>query len=237
MDNQLRHLAIMPDGNGRWAMNRNMPRFEGHEVGYDVTKRIVLACTELNIPYLTCFVLSSDNLTRQKDEVSHLLDILANKFSADIGLLTQKNIILNPIGNYSLLKNKKISSLLEHAYESTKSNTGTQVNIAVGYNGMDDILQSAQRAYQTHDISLNKDALKKCMYELSYLRNSPPVDFCIRTGGEFRLSNFCLWHLAYAEFYFTDVLWPDFSREEFNKALEAYNKRQRRFGKEYHADI
>lgn len=233
MTNPLHHLAIIPDGSGRWAMKQNMPRFMGHEAGYKTFRKTYRYAVELGIPYVTYFTLSLDNLKRKDEEVFNLFRILTEHFPEEIKYFDDHDVIFNPIGDISLIPDKKLCQTLKEVQAKTKSHKGTQLNIAIAYSGTDDILQSIQHAYLLHTSPIEKDDLKKYIFELSYLGHSPPVDFCIRTGNEYRISNFCLWHLAYAEFYFSEVLWPDFSINELQQAIEFYQTRKRRFGREY----
>ena len=231
MSDALQHLAIIMDGNGRWAARRGRPRSEGHRAGVDAARSIVEDCARRGISILTLFGLSSENWRRPQDEVSELMKLLTDSLRRHMGLLNENGIRLRCIGNRSRFS-RAVRAALEKAEEGTRRNDRMQLIVALSYGGQQEIVRVAQElardaacgALSPDDIDLDAFTLRTGLADL------PPPDFMIRSGGEHRISNFLLWHLAYTELYFTPVLWPDFGSAELQAALDDYAARQRRFG-------
>lgn len=230
----LQHLAIVPDGSGRWAMQRDLNRSIGHQEGLKNLIHIVKGCSERHIKYLTMFTLSSDNMKRNKAEVDFLIQC-AHHFSITQGdFLQNKNIKLLFIGDLEIISDSKVKQSIQDIMKLTQNNTGMVLNLMLNYSGQDDIVRACQRiSQQVIDGKTSIDAIDRDVIKAeSQLAHAPPVDFCIRTGGELRISNFCLWHIAYAELFFNNSLWPDFSLEELDQGIEEFQLRKRRFGQE-----
>lgn len=231
-DNLPNHVAIIMDGNGRWAKKNGIDRIFGHREGVESVKAIVEAAAELRLNYLTLYAFSTENWGRPTDEVNALMELLVNAIDNEIEDLMKNNIKLSTIGCNEMLP-EHVYKKVENALKATSENTGLVLTIALSYSSRWEIVHATQQ--------LVKDALKgkfnaeqidDTLFE-SYLTttNIPDPELLIRTSGELRISNFLLWQVAYAEFYFTDINWPDFKKEEFYKALYEYQKRERRFGK------
>lgn len=225
------HVAIIMDGNGRWAKKRMMPRNYGHMQGSKRVEEICRAAHELGIKYLTIYAFSTENWSRPQDEVEALMKILRNYLAESVKKSTDNNMRVRVIGDRGRLDADIIRSI-EELEEVSAKNTGLNFQIALNYGSRDEMLRAMKRL--TKDCIAGKVAPENITEELyeEYLdtKDIPDADLLIRTSGEERLSNFLLWQLAYAEFYFTEVLWPDFDKNELIKAIEAYTKRDRRFG-------
>ncbi len=230
--NDLRHVCIIMDGNGRWAKKRFMPRFAGHKAGLSAVRKIVSSCVEQEIEALTLFAFSSENWRRPKQEVGLLMELFATALTREVKKLDENNVQLRIIGDLSAFS-EKIKNLINKAIAQTADNTGLVLNIAANYGGRWDITQAARKiAQDVQQGHLSTDDISEATLEqyLS-LKDLPEPDLFIRTGGEQRISNFILWQLAYCELYFTDILWPDFSKQEFQVAIDSFRSRQRRFGR------
>ncbi|MGQ7843714.1 polyprenyl diphosphate synthase [Granulosicoccus sp. 3-233] len=226
-----RHVAIIMDGNGRWARQRGRPRASGHQAGFRTTRDIVEACARQRIEALTLFAFSSENWKRPPTEVGLLMDLFLRALKSEVGKLCDNNVRIRFIGERSAFQ-QKLQEEMDNAEQLTRDNTGLQLAIAVNYGGRWDIVNAARAlARQARDGQLDPDAIDIDMFSGQVsLADIPEPDLFIRTGGEKRISNYLLWHLAYTELFFTDVLWPDFSETELATALEFYAGRQRRFG-------
>jgi len=226
------HVAIIMDGNGRWAQNRGLPRAAGHQAGFHTTRDIVEACARRQIKALTLFAFSSENWARPKQEVGLLMDLFLRGLKSEVGKLNDNNVHITFIGERSAFSEKLQNEMLD-AESVTVSNTGLQLNIAVNYGGRWDIVESARKlAQRVKQGELEpEDITIENFSESVTLANIVDPDLFIRTGGEKRISNYLLWHLAYTELYFTDVLYPDFNDSHLEQALMFYAGRQRRFGK------
>jgi undecaprenyl diphosphate synthase len=226
-----KHIAIVMDGNGRWAEKRNLPRNEGHIEGVEVAKNTVKLCSNKNISVLSLFAFSIENYKRPSDEVQKLMQIFLTSLSKETEELSKNNIVLKFIGDRSTFS-KEFCESMEDAEKITENNTGLKVIVAFNYSGRWDIVQSVNKIISNLEKGITK--LKHCNEKLlsKYMstRNIPDPDLFIRTSGEERISNFYLWQLTYTELYFTKTLWPDFNEHEFEKALMFYSKKQRRFG-------
>ena len=231
-DNLPKHLAIIMDGNGRWAKQQGMLRAFGHENGTKSVKIIVETCARLGIENLTLYAFSTENWNRPKLEVDLLMKLLINSLKKELATLVKNNIKLNSIGNLQNLPKSVQKELLE-VIEKTKNNTRMTLTLALSYGSREEIINAVKiisDKVKNNIISIDSiddSILNKHLYT----HNLPDVDLVIRTSGEHRISNFLLWQIAYAEFYFTDVLWPDFSEENLYEAIISYQKRERRFGK------
>lgn len=235
MSDLIEHLAIIPDGSGRWAKQRHLPRYFGHYQGYKNFINIIHHCIERRIKIVSVYTLSKYNMGRDAKEVKSLLAIMLNYFiNADVKKLHQKNVRLRFIGDLDRIQNKSIVKSLKSATELTQSNTALTLNISVAYSGRWDILQATKKMYEQLSAGhLTLDQINEStLGDYTNLGQMPNPEFCIRTGGEYRISDFCIWQLAYAELFFSDLLWPDFTPEKLDKALEDYATRKRRFGLE-----
>ena len=231
-DNLPKHLAIIMDGNGRWAKKQGLLRAIGHENGTKSVKVTVEACAKLGIENLTLYAFSTENWNRPKLEVDLLMKLLINSLKKELATLVKNNIKLNSIGNLENLPKSVQKELLE-VIEKTKNNTRMTLTLALSYGSREEIINAVKiisDKVKNNIISIDSiddSILNKHLYT----HNLPDVDLVIRTSGEHRISNFMLWQIAYAEFYFTNVLWPDFSEENLYEAIISYQKRERRFGK------
>lgn len=226
------HIAVIMDGNGRWAARRGEARFLGHKKGVDAVMEIVEEASNIGVRYLTLYTFSAENWKRPEEEIKALMAILIATFNAELERLKSNNIRLLVIGNIDSLPDD-VQQTLHRAIESTSGNTGLSLVMAVSYGGKQDIVCAVRKICS--DIQKKKIKLPDISQELfrNYLStaNIPDPELLIRTGGEYRISNFLLWELAYTEFYFTRTLWPDFDKEEFQKAILDYQSRKKRFGK------
>jgi len=227
-----RHVVIVMDGNGRWAKKRFLPRTAGHHAGVKATRKVVEYCVAEKISALTLFAFSSENWNRPAQEVSSLMELFVSTLQSEIKSLHEQQIRIRFIGDCSAFS-EKLQGKIRQAVELTENNTGLQLNIAVNYGGRWDIANACKQIadrvlageISPQDIDAELVDRHVCLADL------PEPDLFIRTGGEQRISNFLIWQLAYTELYFTDVLWPDFNKDEFDRAISWYAGRQRRFGK------
>ncbi|WP_309613782.1 isoprenyl transferase [Flavobacterium sp.] len=231
-DNLPKHLAIIMDGNGRWAKQQGLLRAFGHEKGTKSVQITVETCAKLGIENLTLYAFSTENWNRPKLEIDTLMKLLVNSLKKELATLEKNNIRLNCIGNIELLPTKAKNELLS-VIEKTKKNTRMTLTLALSYGSREELLNVVKiisEKVKNNIISI--DTIDESIInEHLYTHNLPDVDLVIRTSGEHRISNFLLWQIAYAEFYFTDVLWPDFKEDDLYAAIISYQKRERRFGK------
>ncbi len=226
------HIGIIMDGNGRWARNRGLPRTSGHREGTNATRRIVRACGEIGVKYLTIYVFSAENWGRPRTEVKLLMELLVEMLHKEIQDLNQNNVKLHTIGDIEKLPPKTRRELL-NGIENTRNNTGLNLILAISYGGRSEIVRAvrnfAQKALEEPGLidSLDEKGFAEYLFTAAF----PDPELIIRTGGEKRISNFLLWQAAYSELFITDVLWPDFDKETLVEAIEDYNRRDRRFGK------
>ena len=223
-----RHVAIIMDGNGRWARKRRLPRLVGHNAGGDNIRPVVKIFADHAVKYLTLYMFSTENWNRPKIEVAGLLTLLARKIDQETQAFHQENIRLVHLGRLDRLS-QKLREKVQAAVDLTKNNTGLTLCLAFDYGGRDEIVQATRRIASAGIVGDNIDEALFARY--LYSRDIPDPDLVIRTGGESRLSNFLLWQTAYSELYFTPVLWPDFGVKDVEEALSEYELRQRRFGK------
>lgn len=227
-----RHIAVVMDGNGRWANKRHLPRIAGHKAGVTATRKIVENCAKNKIESLTIFAFSSENWNRPEAEVSSLMALFVSTISAEVKKLHKKNVCVKFIGDRSRFSDKLQSSINE-SEQLTEGNTGLHLNIAANYGGRWDIVNACKsliNKVKNNEVSIQE--LDEDLFDsFVSLNDHAPPDLFIRTGGERRISNFLIWQLAYTELYFVDTLWPDFSDEHFESALSWFAGRQRRFGK------
>jgi len=225
------HLAIIMDGNGRWARARMLPRIMGHRKGVQTVRLIVEECSKLGIRYLTLFAFSAENWSRPKTEVRSLMALLKKYIKQEVPRMMRNNIRFNVIGNRDELP-EDVRNGLDEAMSATAANSGMTLTLALSYGSRQEILQAAKAA--AADIASGRltpnDLTENSFADYLYTASLPDPDLLIRTSGEMRISNFLLWQLAYAELYFTDINWPDFGREELHNALSDYQSRERRFG-------
>ncbi|MDR0437391.1 MAG: isoprenyl transferase [Bacteroidales bacterium] len=227
-----KHVAVIMDGNGRWAAKRSQERNLGHEQGAVAVRQTVEAAAEIGIEFLTLYAFSTENWNRPKDEVDALMELLVRSIHNETPTLMSNNIRLRAIGDLSSL-DPKTREILDEAIEKTSKNLRMTLVLALSYSSRREITEAVKtiaKAIEQHQLSLDKISIETVSQAMN-TAFMPDPDLLIRTSGEYRISNFLLWQLAYTELYFTDVLWPDFNKEEFYKALIDYQKRERRFGK------
>lgn len=226
-----RHIAIILDGNGRWAKRRGLPRTAGHKVGAETFRTIATYCRDIGLEYLTVYAFSTENWKRPKDEVETIMVLLKRYLLEAIETMERDNVRLRFMGDLLALSDE-LKALVAECNAISDRLTGCQCNICINYGGRAELVHAAQSfaedciAGSVKPEDLTEDIFEKYLYSAGI----PSPDLLIRPGGELRLSNFLLWQCAYAEFYLTDVLWPDFSKEELHKAIAAYQSRNRRYG-------
>ncbi|PPE67640.1 polyprenyl diphosphate synthase [Caldimonas caldifontis] len=228
-----RHVAIVMDGNGRWASRRLMPRGVGHKAGVDALVRTVQACLQRGIPYLTVFAFSSENWKRPQDEVSGLMSLVLTAMSNHLSELARQGVRIRMVGDRSAVS-EQVGRAWTQAEDATRHNERMILSVAFNYGGRWDMVQACRRIMASG--VRPEDVDEATLARHLALSHAPDPDLFIRTGGELRISNFLLWQAAYAELYFTDCLWPDFGELELDRALQAYAGRERRFG-QVSADI
>ncbi|SHF82066.1 isoprenyl transferase [Flavobacterium defluvii] len=227
-----KHLAIIMDGNGRWAKQQGFMRAFGHENGTKSVKKTITTCAKLGIEYLTLYAFSTENWNRPKLEVEALMKILINSLKKELVTLQENNIRLNAIGNLDKLPKTAQKELLD-VIEKTKNNTRLTLTLALSYGSREELVNAVRTiSDKVKNNIISIDTIDDLIInEHLYTQNLPDVDLLIRTSGEHRISNFLLWQIAYAELYFTNVLWPDFKDQDLYEAIISYQKRERRFGK------
>ncbi len=222
-----RHIAIVPDGNGRWAEQRGLPRLEGHRVGAENLSRVIEHLNDYQIKYVTVYTFSTENWNRPQDEVKGLFRLSEEKITRDLPVFRKRGVRFRHLGRLQGLP-PSLQQAIKRALELTKNNTGMTLSLAFNYGGRAEILDAVGRIIAEGIPPEKLD--EKLFASYLYTADLPDVDLLIRTGDELRLSNFLIWQTAYSEYYFTKVLWPDFGKKEVDKALLAYSQRQRRFG-------
>jgi len=226
------HIAVIMDGNGRWAQQQGKNRLLGHEAGAKAVRNTVEAAAKLGIKHLTLYAFSTENWNRPKTEVSTLMSLLVRNLRRELRQMTKNNIRLSAIGSLDKLP-KKVREELVEVIEKTQSNTGTNLTLALSYGAREEIKQAViDISKKVKNSIINVESIDETIInEHLYTQHLPDVDLLIRTSGEVRISNFLLWQIAYAELYFTDVMWPEFDEYELHQAINSYLKRERRFGK------
>jgi undecaprenyl diphosphate synthase len=227
-----KHVAIIMDGNGRWAKKQGKKRISGHRQGAQSVREVIEEAARQHLEYLTLYAFSTDNWSRPKEEVNLLMKLLVNSLKKEFRRLIDNNIQLQSIGNTDDLPGP-VKEELNYVIEKTKNNKGMVLTLALNYGGKEELTQAVKNIAQKvkNSIISPENVDQSTIIEHLYTRNLPAVDLLIRTSGEERISNFLLWQIAYAELYFTKTLWPDFKKEDLQKALVDYAKRERRFGK------
>ena len=227
-------MAIIMDGNGRWALQRNLPRLEGHMAGIESVRETVTATREIGIPYLTLYAFSKENWSRPKEEVHGLLQLLELYLQKELPMMMEHEIRFQAIGALNDLP-KKLQAMLNDVMQKTGKHEALTLNIALSYSGREEIVQAVRSLVQDTKAGRIKRINERVFARYLYTAAIPDPDLLIRTSGEMRLSNFLLWQMAYTEIYVTETLWPDFRREAYEEALLEFTRRERRFGslKEY----
>ena len=230
-DNMPRHIAIIMDGNGRWAKQRKLPRTMGHKAGVETIRRIIKETHILGIKYLTLYAFSTENWKRPKDEVSALMKLLVENLRSELQELHENGVVIKILGDINMLP-KDAQIEVEEAIELTKNNTGVVLNIAFNYGSRDEIIRAVKLV--SNDVKSGKlnieDIDEKALEKYLYTNGAPDPDLIIRPSGEQRISNFLLWQCAYSEFWYSNVCWPDFKEEHLHEAIYDYQHRDRRYG-------
>lgn len=226
------HIAVIMDGNGRWARKRGLPRVMGHRAGTNATREIVRACGEIGVKYLTIYTFSSENWMRPKKEVKALMSLLVEMIQKEVSELNKNKVRLRAVGDLDALPEKPRKEL-EEGIRKTADNTGLTLVLALSYGGRREIVSAAQKiARDVKNGKIDSDKIDETVFS-RYLYDPaiPDPELMIRTGGDMRISNFLLWQAAYSELYITDVLWPSFKKKHLLEAISEFNKRERRFGR------
>lgn len=227
LENTPTHIAIIMDGNGRWAKKRRLPRLAGHRAGTENLRNIIKACVEFGVKYLTVYAFSTENWKRSRDEIDGLLKILADVLEKEIDELHQQGVCLRHIGRLEKL-DPKLQEKIIAAMQLTKENRRLIMNIAWNYGGRDEVIHAVQRVVEE---GLKAEEVNEQIFsKFLFTHQSPDPDLVIRTSGEMRTSNFLIWQSAYSEWYFTPTLWPDFGRDQLLEAIIEFGNRERRFG-------
>ncbi|MBK4728841.1 isoprenyl transferase [Oxynema sp. CENA135] len=227
-----KHVAVIMDGNGRWAQRRGMPRIMGHRRGVDALKDLLRCCKDWGIDALTVYAFSSENWGRPLEEVNFLMTLFERMLRQELKEMMEENVQIHFVGNLEALP-QSLQEEIERSTAATKDNKQIKFTIATNYGGRQEIVQACRAiAEQVRDGRLDPEAIDEAVFERHlYTSHLGDPDLLIRTSGEMRISNFLLWQVAYSEFYITDTLWPDFDRQAFHRALQVYQQRHRRFGK------
>ncbi len=225
-----KHIAIIMDGNGRWAKKRFLPRFIGHQKGLSAVKRVVAHCSKVGVEALTLFAFSTENWKRPKDEVNKLMGLFLKALQKEVAALSENNVQLRVIGDRSAFS-AEIQEHIAKAESITADNTGLVLCIAANYGGRADIVKAVQSWQKANPEKSIEELDEEAVSQYVALADIATPDLMIRTGGEQRISNFLIWQMAYAELYFTDALWPDFGEKDIDDAIISYAGRERRFGK------
>lgn len=231
-ETNLQHIAIIMDGNRRWAKQKGLPSAFGHKKGVDALKTVMRACDDFGIKYLTVYAFSTENWNRKPEEVDFLMDLLGKTLENELQEMHENGVVINFIGDLTKLSTK-LQKILSNAVEVTKNNTGVRLQIAFNYGARDEMVHAVKNIagmLKTGEITENDidaDLISKSLYT----KDIPDPDLLIRTGGEMRVSNYLLWQIAYAEFFVTKTLWPDFDKAALAQAVEEFHSRQRRYGK------
>lgn len=227
-DTNLKHIAIIMDGNRRWAKEKNLPTAVGHKKGVDALKKTLRACDEYGVKYLTVYAFSTENWNRKKEEVDFLMNLVAVTLSNELAEMHKENVQIHFIGDMSKLSDS-LQKILNNAVETTKNNTGVCLQIALNYGSRDEIIHAVKNIIE--DKKSADEINEELFSNYLYTKNVPDPDVLIRTGGEQRISNYLLWQIAYSEIIIMKEFWPEFDRELLAKAIKEFGKRQRRYGK------
>lgn len=231
MDNIPKHIAIIMDGNGRWAKARKLPRTMGHKAGVETIRRIIKEADKIGVKYLTLYAFSTENWKRPEDEVGALMTLLVQYLKQEINSLNKNGVVINILGDVSRLPQDCQTEILK-ATEATKENTGIVMNVALNYGGRDEILRATKIiASEVKNGNLKEEDInEEIMAKYLYTKGIPDPDIIIRPSGEQRLSNFLLWQCAYSEFWYSNICWPDFKENDLRRAIYDFQNRDRRFG-------
>ncbi|WP_297631389.1 isoprenyl transferase [uncultured Clostridium sp.] len=231
MDNIPKHIAIIMDGNGRWAKKRKLPRTMGHKAGVETIRRVLKEADRIGIKYMTLYAFSTENWKRPKDEVGALMKLLVQYLRQEINELHKKGVKINVLGDMSMLP-KECREEIKKAKEKTKDNSGITMNIALNYGGRNEIIRGIKKlALEIKEGNIDISDINEEMFEnYLYTKDIPDPDIIIRPSGEQRLSNFLLWQCAYSEFWYSDICWPDFKEKDLHQAIYDFQQRDRRFG-------
>lgn len=227
-ETDLKHIAVIMDGNRRWAKEKNLPSAMGHKKGVDALKTTLRACKDFGIKYLTVYAFSTENWKRKKEEVDFLMELLAITLTNELAEMHSEGVVISFIGDILKLSDK-LQKILANSVETTKNNTGVHLQIAFNYGSRDEIVHAVKSIIAKGIKS--EDVTEEIISENLYTKGIPDPDLLIRTGGEKRISNYLLWQIAYSEILVTDEYWPEFGRDSLAKAVEEFKNRQRRFGK------
>ncbi len=222
----LKHIAIIMDGNRRWAKEKNLPSAMGHKKGVDSLKATMRACDDFGIKYLTVYAFSTENWNRKPEEVNFLMDLLGQTLKNELKEMHENNVIISFIGDTTKLS-KNLQKILSNAVETTKNNTGVHLQIAFNYGSRDEIVHAVKEIIKNKKTDITEETISKYLYT----KDIPDPDLLIRTGGEMRISNYLLWQIAYSEFIVRKEYWPEFNKEKLAECIVEYNNRNRRFGK------
>ena len=225
---KLNHIAIIMDGNRRWAKQKNLPSAMGHKKGVDSLREITRACNDFGIEYLTVYAFSTENWKRTTEEVDFLMDLIAVTLSNELEEMHKENVKISFIGDLTKLSDK-LQNILKNAVERTKNNTGVKLQIAINYGARNEIIHAVRQIVNSEIKS--EDITEETISKYLYTKNIPDPDLLIRTGGEKRISNYLLWQIAYSEVMIFDTFWPEFGRKELAQAVDEFANRQRRYGK------
>lgn len=227
-DTNLKHIAIIMDGNRRWAKEKNLPSAMGHKKGVDSLKNILRACNDFSIKYLTVYAFSTENWNRKKEEVEFLMNLVAVTLTNELAEMHKENVQIHFIGDLTKLSDK-LQKILANAVETTKNNTGVVLQIALNYGSRDEIVHAVQKIVES---GVKSDKInEQLISENLYTAGVPDPDILIRTGGEQRISNYLLWQIAYSEIIIRSEFWPDFDKNSLKDSILEFGKRQRRYGK------
>ena len=224
--NDLKHIAIIMDGNRRWAKERNLPSAVGHKKGVDALKATMRACDDFGIKYLTVYAFSTENWNRKPEEVNFLMDLLGETLKNELKEMHENNVVISFIGDTTKLSNK-LQKILANAVETTKNNTGVNLQIAFNYGSRAEIVKAVQEIVDSGTNEVTEELISKHLYTSKI----PDPDLLIRTGGEMRVSNYLLWQIAYSEFIVIPEFWPEFDKQKLAECVEEFNRRNRRWGK------
>ncbi|MBE7702788.1 MAG: isoprenyl transferase [Cyanobacteria bacterium SIG28] len=224
--NDLKHIAVIMDGNRRWAKERNLPSAVGHKKGVDALKATMRACDDFGIKYLTVYAFSTENWNRKPEEVNFLMDLLGQTLKNELKEMHENNVVISFIGDTKKLSDN-LQKILQNAVETTKNNTGVNLQIAFNYGSRAEIVKAVKEIIDSGEKDISEELISKHLYT----SNIPDPDLLIRTGGEMRVSNYLLWQIAYSEFIVIPEFWPEFDKQKLAECVEEFNNRNRRWGK------